>query len=59
MEGDVITVQDLFTFDFSAGVDSEGKFRGRVRPTGIIPTFLPKLSELGIEIPYELFQSEV
>jgi pilus assembly protein CpaF len=58
MEGDVITIQDLFAFDFSAGVDSEGKFRGRVRPTGIIPGFLPKLSETGIEVPYELFQSE-
>ena len=58
MEGDVITLQNLFTFDFSAGVDSEGKFRGRVRPTGIIPTFLPKLSEVGIEIPFEIFQSE-
>ena len=58
MEGEVITIQDLFTFDFSAGVDSEGKFRGRVRPTGIIPSFLPKMGEMGIEVPYELFQSE-
>jgi pilus assembly protein CpaF len=58
MEGEVITIQDLFTFDFSAGVDSEGKFRGRVRPTGIIPSFLPKMGQMGIEVPYELFQSE-
>jgi pilus assembly protein CpaF len=58
MESDVITLQDLFTFDFSTGVDGEGKFRGRIRPTGIIPTFLPKLSDAGIEIPYELFGSE-
>jgi pilus assembly protein CpaF len=58
MEGEVITIQDLFTFDFSAGVDSEGKFRGRVRPTGIIPSFLPKMGEMGIDVPYELFQSE-
>lgn len=28
MEGDIITLQDLFTFDYSAGRDAEGKFLG-------------------------------
>ncbi len=30
MEGEVITLQDIFLFDFSAGMDEEGRFRGRL-----------------------------
>ena len=30
MEGDVITLQDLFTFDFAAGRDDAGRFRGQL-----------------------------
>ena len=55
MEGDVITMQDLFQFDFSRGVDEQGRFLGSVKPTGIIPGFLPKLQDSGIEIPLSLF----
>ena len=29
MEGDVITLQDLFTFDYAAGRDENGRFRGQ------------------------------
>ena len=31
MEGDVVTLQDLFVFDFSAGQDEHGRFRGGLR----------------------------
>src|SRR5205085_11819062 len=31
MEGDIITLQDIFLFDFHAGVDDERKFRGELR----------------------------
>ena len=34
MEGEVITLQDIFLFDFSAGMDDEGRFRGRLKSTG-------------------------
>ena len=37
MEGDVITLQDLFLFDFGAGIDEDGKFRGRLKSTGLRP----------------------
>jgi len=33
MEGDVITLQDLFTFDYSAGRDEHGRFLGSLRST--------------------------
>ena len=39
MESDVITLQDLFTFDYGAGRDENGRFRGRLVSTGLRPKF--------------------
>ena len=58
MEGDVVTLQDVFLFDFAAGVDEEGKFRGSLKPTGLRPTFLDKLQEHGIALDPALFAPE-
>jgi pilus assembly protein CpaF len=55
MEGDVITLQDLFTFDYSAGRDEHGRFLGSLRSTGLRPKFTQNLKDLGIEIPVEAF----
>jgi pilus assembly protein CpaF len=59
MEGDVITLQDIFLFDFSAGVDEEGKFRGRLKSTGLRPKFLDKLEERGVFVDPDLFALDV
>jgi pilus assembly protein CpaF len=58
MEGEVITLQDIFLFDFSAGVDEEGRFRGRLKSTGLRPKFLDKLAERGVYVEPELFALE-
>ena len=58
MEGEVITLQDIFLFDFSAGLDEEGKFRGRLKSTGLRPKFLDKLAERGVYVDPELFALE-
>jgi pilus assembly protein CpaF len=58
MEGEVITLQDLFIFDFSAGVDDEGRFRGRLKSTGLRPKFLDKLAERGVSVDPEIFALE-
>jgi pilus assembly protein CpaF len=58
MEGEVITLQDLFIFDFSAGVDDEGRFRGRLKSTGLRPKFLDRLAERGVLIDPEIFALE-
>ncbi len=58
MEGDVITLQDLFLFDYSAGIDEHGRFKGTLRSTGLRPRFLEKLADLGIVIPPEVFAIE-
>jgi pilus assembly protein CpaF len=55
MEGEVVTLQDVFAFDWSSGVDEHGHHRGRIGPTGIRPLFSDKLADNGIEIPAELF----
>jgi pilus assembly protein CpaF len=58
MEGEVITLQDLFTFDFSAGMDDEGKFRGRLKSTGLRPKFLDRMAERGVTVDTEIFALE-
>ena len=48
MEGDVIVLQDIYTFDFGMGIDEEGRFLGRLKSTGIRPTFSERLADHGI-----------
>jgi len=55
MEGDVITLQDLFLFDYGAGIDENGRFKGTLRSTGLRPRFLDKLADQGIVLPAEVF----
>ncbi|HEU4526935.1 MAG TPA: CpaF family protein [Actinomycetota bacterium] len=55
MEGDVITMQDLFLFDYGAGLDENGRFLGNLRSTGLRPRFIEKLAERGISVPAEVF----
>ena len=58
MEGDVITLQDLFLFDFGMGVDDRGRFLGQLKATGIRPRFAEKLADYGIRLGPELFHTE-
>jgi pilus assembly protein CpaF len=51
MEGDIITLQDVFLFDYAAGIDENGRFRGHAVPTGIRPKFMEHLHDLGIDLP--------
>ncbi len=54
MEGDAITMQDIFTFE-QTGVDENGKVQGRFRPGGIRPRFAPRLAAMGVELDGALF----
>ena len=58
MEGDIITLQDIFLFDNSAGLDEQGRPRGTLRPTGIRPTFLDRLTAAGIRVDPRAFGFE-
>ena len=55
MEGDTITIQDIFAFDYSAGVDESGRSLGSTLPTGIRPQFVDRLHDIGIELAPEVF----
>jgi pilus assembly protein CpaF len=55
MESDVITLQDLFSFDFKAGMDDRGRFRGALRSTGLRPRFVETLQDAGIQLPRDIF----
>ena len=55
MEGDVITMQDIFTF-VRRGVGPNGNVIGSFRPSGIRPKFLEKLRVAGLILPSELFE---
>jgi pilus assembly protein CpaF len=58
MEGDVITLQDIFLFDYGMGVDEHGRFKGHLKATGVRPKFAEKLADLGIRLGPEVFQPE-
>ena len=54
MEGDVVTLQDIFIFE-QTGKDENNKIVGRFKPTGIRPKFLEKLAGNGIHLPNDIF----
>jgi pilus assembly protein CpaF len=55
LEGDIITLSDIYAFDYAAGVGPDGRSRGAVRPTGIRPSFSEHLADLGLSLPAEMF----
>jgi pilus assembly protein CpaF len=55
MEGDAITLQDLFAFDFSPGLDERGRVLGQLSASGLRPHFVERVAERGVRIPLELF----
>jgi pilus assembly protein CpaF len=48
MEGDVITTQDLYTFEFE-GEDTQGNIKGNFRSSGLRPHFMPKAAYFGLD----------
>jgi pilus assembly protein CpaF len=57
MEGDVVVLQDIYSFDFSAGIDEDGRFRGQLLSNGIRPSFSERLADYGIALEPSLFSS--
>jgi pilus assembly protein CpaF len=54
MEGDSITMQDIFTFK-QEGMDSNGRIIGKLAATGLRPKYLDRMAEHGVSLPIELF----
>jgi pilus assembly protein CpaF len=54
MEGDVITMQDVFTYK-QTGVDTDGHVKGYFQASGVRPRFMERLKSRGIVLPETLF----
>ena len=53
MEGDIITMTDIFIFE-QTGLE-DGRVIGRLRPTGLRPKFMDKIEAAGIHLPASIF----
>jgi len=49
MESQIVTMQDLFRFE-QIGLDGDGRLTGILQPTGIMPTFVDRLTRSGITL---------
>ena len=58
MEGDIITLQDVFEFDFAMGIDEKGRYKGTLKPTGLRPKFSTRLQDYGIAFSNNMFLGE-
>ncbi len=58
MEGDVITLQDIFVYDNTAGFDGEGRSLGRLRATGLRPKFLEKMAYANVTVDPLIFHTD-
>lgn len=54
MEGDVITMQEIFTFT-QTGIDEHNVIQGYFHATGIRPKFTERLNIYGVHLPDEFF----
>ena len=57
MEGDVITMSELFKFE-REGMDEENNVIGKLVTTGIVPAFHKNLAHRGIDLPIEVFEPD-
>jgi pilus assembly protein CpaF len=55
MEGEVITMQDIFLFERS-GLGPDGRVRGRFRATGIRPKCAERLAAAGVHLGMDMFE---
>lgn len=58
MEGEIVTMQDIFAFE-QLGVGDTGKAYGEFVATGIRPSFLERLKSSGCEVDPDLFTRQV
>jgi pilus assembly protein CpaF len=56
MEGDIVTLQDIYRWEFSGGGRESAQSHGALRPTGLRPKLVDKLHEAGIDLPPKLFR---
>jgi pilus assembly protein CpaF len=55
LEGDAVTMQDLFVFKVIGGLDDRGRILGRLSPTGLRPLFLERLADRNVRLDQSIF----
>lgn len=55
MEGDVVSMQDIFVYETDGTVDASGKFVGNFKATGVRPNCLEKIRGNGVAVNNEWF----
>ncbi|MGI8524297.1 MAG: CpaF family protein [Nocardioides sp.] len=58
MEGDIITLQDIYVYDHAAGFDFDGKALGGLKATGLRPKFLDKMMHNNVTVDPLVFIPE-
>jgi pilus assembly protein CpaF len=58
MEGDMITMQEIFAFKMM-GLTEDRKVRGKFVTTGIRPKFMARLEAMGLNLPANVFKESV
>ncbi|HVL50007.1 MAG TPA: CpaF family protein [Actinomycetota bacterium] len=56
MEGDIITLQDIFRYSFAEGGSASATSSGILKPTGLRPKVIEKLQDKGVDLPAKLFR---
>ncbi|HOS19072.1 MAG TPA: CpaF family protein, partial [Clostridia bacterium] len=56
MEGDTVSMQDIFVYETDGSRDAQGRFVGRFRPTGIRPRCIQKIRSNGVAVNDEWFE---
>jgi len=56
MEGDIITMQEIFLYESDGQMDANGKFKGQFKPTGVRPKCIEKIKNSGIGTNDEWFR---
>lgn len=55
MEGDVVSMQDIFVYETDGSMDNQGKFKGRFKSTGVRPHCIEKIRHNGIPVHEDWF----
>jgi len=56
MEGDIITMQDIFIYERKGMDPTTGKVIGQHKPTGVQPRFMERLKSYGQQLPEDCFK---
>lgn len=55
MEGDIVSMQDIFVYETDGSLDGQGRFNGRFRATGVYPKCVVKIRNNGVPVHDEWF----